>query len=501
MHRQVSYIFIDDVQKVDREYSQLFQELLKEFTTRQFSQIIILGCRPREFYDIALEDFIKEYSQEIWSLGQLSTQDIKDTLSQEFGISIGGLADLVNCPLNVLHLVMLIKQLKCKNLSRLDPLHATRCFAETYQKVNEQNNQFARHKVETARYPKELYLIYKIETGISKQLLYKYWETSADEIFSEMIAQNLVREINGIIYPSHDAYLYAFQRLSDKYSGYVAEIVRFLQYIQTENYNNAILKSNLISILVTEGDMSIPNIRDIALEYCKQYYATAQYSASKIIAKALLPNLSVARAEQFNDVLLEILYIYAQSVKFTEGHNNSTSLFLKLRDYAATNDVSPRSRDIGWDALSEVLNNEMWMLNFDLTTSCIKELEQLNPTSISTFYGENAYLNYLNRKMMCESFCRSDSFEDSYNLAVSESKKLKREEYVAYAKMDYARALYTIAPSQSIALLTESIDVFSKSSGYYRRLLECCSEKILLKTIIQGEDYSDLYTLQKEMLS
>lgn len=500
MHRRVSYIFIDDLQKLDRDYAQVFRVLLDEFHLRKFSQVMIVGYRAGEFNVPQLERIVEEKIQRNWSLGELSPEDIKETLSMEFNSSIGELSELFPQPLNVLHLVMLVKQLRKKNIVRLNSIKASSCFSEAYQTVNSLNNHFAKHKIEGVKYPKELYLVYKIESGVPKNVLFDFWGVDANKIYSELISQNLVREESGRVLPFHDAYLYAFHQQNTATS-YLEELIRLLNFIRKSETTYPTLESNLISIIITDGDMSLPNLRESAYLYCRDYYDIAQYYAAKLIAKALLPDVNLGGAEQFTDEMVEILYIYAQSVKFTESHIRSTKLFRKLIQITSKNDITPTIRDIGLDALSEVLNNEMWMLNFNETQKCIQKLSKLKISASTTTYGENAYLNYLNRKMMCESFFSSDDCKESYVSALSESKRLKRDDYEAYAKMDRARTLYLTLPNVSLNLLGEAKSFFAASKKFYRRLLECEAEIVLLKSLLLGNAFDELYRLQKEMLS
>lgn len=500
MHRRTSYVFIDDLQKIDVDYAQIFQILLSEFYSRKFSQIMIVGYRAREFYDPQLESIIQGKCQKNWIMGQLSQEDIKATLSCEFNANIGELSELFPQPLNVLHLVMLVKQLRKNNITRLNSLKASASYSEAYKAVNSQNNQFAKHKIELAKYTKEIYLIYKIESGIPKNILFGFWGTDANKIYSELASQNLVREDNGRVVPFHDAYLYAFHQQKIN-PCYLNELIRLLNYIRKLENTYPTLESNLISILITDGDMSTPNLRKSAYQYCREYYNISQYYAAKLIAKSLLPDIDTAGSEQFNEEMIKILYIYAQSVKFTESHVRSTQLFRKLIQITSKNDIFPEIRDIGLDALSEVLNNEMWMLNFEETNKCLQKLGKLKISISTTSYGENAYLNYLNRKMMCESFYTSKDCIKSYMTSLSESKRLKRNDYEAYAKMDCARILYPISPHVSIDLLKDARSFFVVNRKFYRRLLECKAEIVFLENLLFSNSFDELYNIQKEMLS
>lgn len=500
MHRHTSYIFIDDLQKLDSDYAQIVQLLLSEFSLRKFSQVMIVGYRAGEFCVPQLESMIHEKSQKSWAMGQLSPEDIRETLAYEFNAYIGELSELFPQPLNVLHLVMLVKQLRRNNIMRLSSIKALASFSGAYQAVNSQNNQFAKHKIKLAKYQKGIYLIYKTESGIPKDILFGFWGADANIIYSELVSQNLVKEDNGRVIPFHDAYLYAFFQ-QEPNSNYLNEVIHLLNYIRKLEKTYPTLESNLISILITDGDMSIPDLRESAYQYCREYYNIAQYYAAKVIAQSLLPDVDTAGDAQFTEDMFEILYIYAQSVKFTESHVRSTKLFRKLIQITSKNNISPEVRDMGLDALSEVLNNEMWMLNFDETSKCIEKLSKLNISASTTIYGENAYLNYLNRKMMCESFSTSHDCHDSYKTALSESKRLKRSDYEAYAKMDCARILYPTSPHKSLDLLDDARTFFVVNRKYYRRLLECNAEIIFLKTLLHGKSFDELYKIQKEMLS
>lgn len=184
--------------------------------------------------------------------------------------------------------------------------------------------------------------------------------------------------------------------------------------------------------------MSLPDLKDAAVRYCKEYYETSQYYPAKMIAQSLLPDIDNLSPEQLDADMLELLYIYAQSVKFTENHVHSTKLFQKLIKMTEKDDLKLELRDMARDALSEILNNEMWMLNYKGTQKCLNELRRYRISDNATVYAQNAYLNYLNRKMMCESFFESCIHEESYTQAITESERFGRKDYAAYAKMDKA---------------------------------------------------------------
>lgn len=501
MHRQVSYIFIDDVQKLDEDYSLLCKNLISEFESRKFSQIIIFGYRPKEFYNSDLEKMICENSQKEWTLGTLTQNDVKETFSFEFGETIGSLSELFPRPLNVLQLITLIKKLRLEKITQQDILQVSTSFTEAYRVVNSQNNRFAKQKIRSSQYQKEIYVIYKIESGISKEILCDFWGEQADTIFADLSNQNLVREINGEVIPFHDAYLYAFQQRHTFPPSCINELVRLLTHIWESGHTAPALESNIISILIAEGNLALPNLKDMAFRYCKEYYEVSQYYSAKMIAHALLPDIDSFNIEQLDENMLELLYIYAQSVKFTENHVQSTKLFQKLIKWTEKDVLKPELRDMARDALSEILNNEMWMLNYKGTQKYLNELRRYRISDDATIYAQNAYLNYLNRKMMCESFFEVHIRDESYTQAISESERFGRKDYVAYAKMDKARTLYATSPHQAYELLKEASLVFVGNKKFYRRSLECKSEIAFLETLLHGIGLTELYKLQKEMLT
>lgn len=504
-HKHASYICVDDLQKLDKDYSQLFQELIEEFVYRKFSQIMICGYRPSEFYDSTLEQVIKKRCQKQWVLGQLSSLDIKNTMTSEFNQQIGELTELFPSPLNVLHLVLLMKQIRKKNIDCLNLLSATKCYAEAYNEINAQNNLFAQNKLRKCRHKKIIYLVYKIETGIPENILINFLGELSCYIYTDLQEQNIIKIIGKRIYPFHDAYLYSFKSSSYNTKEYLYVLNEFLEYITHLEQRNAVLESNLISILLEEGYVSNAKFKENAIKFCKSYYNTAQYSAARYLAKALLPNLDTANIEQFDYETLELLYIYAQCVKSTESHAHSTQLFRYLIQFSNQMELSGRERTLGMDSLSEILNNELWLLHFKEVEDCLYKLENLVISSNESHYMENAYLNYLNRKMMYQSFINDHECASSYEIALNESKRLQRKDYIAYANMDYAKTLYCINPKLAINLLCQSMDTFNMDVKFSRRLLECEAELVFLNILTNDIAYDDnldkLYELQKTMLT
>lgn len=500
LHTSTSYIIIDDIQKLNKEYSALFQSLLKEFCKRNFSQIIIMSYRPQEFKYNSLEYTIKKISAKIWKLQHPSIVDVKETLTREINGFIGVLAELYPQNFTALSLIMLIKHLKAIRIDLLDEISASNAYIESCKTINFQYNSYALRQIENALYPKNLYLIYKIETGVSLAFLDRYWGKSANTIINYFKQENLVKEKDNKIVPFHDAYLYAFEKSKINNPDYLSEFVKILSHFNNIDSFDDALKSKIISILLTEGDFSISGLKTSAMELCKSLYNNSEFYSAKILAKAILPDIHNVNPYLFDSAMLEILYILAQTVKFTEGHENSNKIFKILVDLISLNNVEPTSIDMGLDSISEVLNNEMWLLNFSEVDKCMRKLEKLNFTNCNTTYKENAYLNYLNRKMMYHSFTLPDVCEKDFEIALTESARLNRADYIAYAKMDRARILYTINPSKSIELLKDAEVTLQQHPKYLRRLLNCRSELTFLETILFNNSYDRLYNIQKDML-
>lgn len=502
-HRYPSYILVDDVQKLDEEYSTVFTEIITEFVSRKFSQILIMGFRPKEFYSQELENKIYDFNSKSWTLGELASKDISDTLTVNFNYEIGHLTKIFPKPLNVLHLIFLIKQLHNQDIIHKQHEDIYRCFMDAYRVVNMQKNNFAKSKLANPEFPEFVSLIYSVETGIPRNILSAYCGSDFGTIYSRLISDDIIREKEGKIFPFHDACLYAFKDGLGKSRDTFKILNCFLEFLLQQKTHDAVLESKLISILIENGSNLSTDLQISAFKLCEDYYNSSQYVAAKYIANALLPNLDDICYDDFDYQKLRILYIYAQCIKFTETHTESTKYFERLIEIADELPLPPSEVALAFDAQSEILNNAIWCMDFQQATQCINQLEKMSCKSIGNMpvHWQNSYLNFLNRKILFRSFILDNNCLLEYQCALSESERMNRLDYIGYAKMDYAKTLFSVDPEQAVNLMEEANVVFSESKNLRRRFLECQAELCFLKAIAFGENYEKLYSLQREMLS
>lgn len=500
VRRSPSYIILDDLHKVCLEHSFLCKEILDEFVKKAFSQIIIVCNRPDEFYDIELERTLKEKRVGKWELTGITVPDIYSSIKKCFNQNIASLIKLFPSPVSVLHLELLIKKLKYKNIIHIANEKKGVIFSNAYNETNISNHQFAVDKVRSCKYINILYIVYKIESGVPITLLKLFYKEQYLMASRYFIQDSLIKEENNTLKPFHDIYLYAFQQIHFA-DHYMEELNKFLQFCINEGINNPILLSNILSILIDKGNILRENYLDLARSICSDYYSKSQYIAAKSLALTLLPNLETTSYKDYTYEDLELLYIYAQSEKYSRTHVESTKYLQLIADIGGTISLNSSEKGIVQEAHSELITNYLYSIDY---TNFKAELLYFdnhlkNKTELdSSEHKINAYLNFLNRKMLFTFFTMSSDIEKAYLEANNESIRLQREDYQAYSDMDYAKILICSDTERALELLNEALPVFAKYAKCKKRKVDCMAEIIYIEYLLYNKSYDKLYDLQKK---
>lgn len=500
VRRNTSFIILDDIQKVHNNHSFLCKEIISEFVEKSFSQILIACNRPNEFYDAELEQLIKEKRVGKWELTGISVPDIHSSIRNNFNQDIAKLIKLFPSPVSVLHLELLIKNLTRRNILRASKEKKGIIFSDAYNETNTLNHQFAVDKVRKCRYLNILYIVYKIESGVPVMLLQDFYNNQYTTASKYFFQDSLIKEDNAILRPFHDIYLYAFQQI-DFNDSYMEELNQFLQFCINKEVNNPVLLSNMLSILIEKNNVLRVNYLDLARQICTDYYSKSEYIAAKNLALTLLPNLATTSYSTYTFKDLELLYIFAQSEKYSKTHVGSTKYLQLIADIGEVIPLNSIEKGVVQEAHSELITNYLYSMDYSNFEAELKYFENNlkdKTEADSSEHKVNAYLNFLNRKILYTFFLGSSTLEEVYKEANSESIRLMRDDYQAYSDMDYAKILLYSDKERALNLLKISLPVFEKYAKCEKRKVDCKAEVIFAEYLLYNRSYDELYTLQKE---
>jgi hypothetical protein len=500
-HKETFYIILDDVQKISPSLSVVLEYILAEYRTRQCSQVMIVGKRPGEFSCQHFEYFLERIQFKQWDLSGLRSQDIMESLRINFGDKISELAGLFPELVNVFQLTVFIKKLKSTNILNVDKEKQVSIIMECYDKTITQSDVFVKTVLENVQHKNILFAIYKIESGISASLLRNYYGETFDLALTELTEKSLITENErNMLNPFHDSFLYAFNNMKFN-KDYWDELHSFLEFCLNQKIEDNLLISNILSILMLSNKKD--SYRQTTERMCLAYYENSNFVASRVLAKSLISQTIKTKYREYtyNDLLY--LYIYAQSVKFSLSHHESCQYFDTIYQAGKYVFLSRMGKGIILDALSELVNNYIWLLDTKKTEEYLSLLEKqvnLKIPEETSLYAVNGYLNFLNRRMLYASFKDDPKFTEYYNKALEKSIELNREDYVGYANMDYAKCIYTKNMPLALERLEIARRIFGKYSFCLRREYECEGEIYFLRAIFHGENYDKLYDIQKSLL-
>lgn len=498
LHRNTSYIVVDDVQKVTKRHKKICLKIIEEFITRNYAQIMIVGYRPKEFRVSALEATLAKVCSVFWELLGISSADTYDSLKHCFNKDIAEFSKLFPSPISVLHLVLLIKKIKQRNILRNPHERRVVIYDNAYRETNVNDTSLAISKINHYRYKDILYIIYKIESGVPIQLLQEFFGDRYRKASGTFSIDLLFREENDSLKPYHDIYLNAFAQMhfSQKYMDILND---FLQYCIKQEVDLPILKSNILSILINRNNPLRTHYLASAREICQDYYSKSQYIAAQNLALALLPDMEQTSYFSYQYSDLELLYIFAQSFKYSRTHTESSKYLKRICDIGSVLSLDTKEMGIVYEAHSELITNYLYSLDFHDVEKELLYFEQ-NIKDVDRDSSEhkiNAHLNYMNRNMIYIYFSGKGIVFDAFKNALDESIQLDRDDYEAYAKMDYAKIIFCENYNCALNLLEEALAVFKKYPKCEKRKVDCLFEIALINHLEKGCPYDSMYALQR----
>lgn len=312
----------------------------------------------------------------------------------------------------------------------------------------------------------------------------------------------MIKEENGILKPYHDIYLYAFSQIQFD-SIYMDELNSFLQFCISRKIESSVLVSNILSILIDRKNITRNNYLNMAKTICADYYSKSQYIAAQNLAIVLLPDLDCTPYSQYTYENLELLYIFAQSKKYSQTHLGSSKYLQLISDIGGVIPLNSKQKGIVQEAHSELITNYLYSLDFEKFEKELIYFEnhlKCKTDICSSEHKINAYLNFLNRKILFAFFTDDNNLEDKYKEAYNESIHLNRDDYQAYADMDYAKIILFENNKKALDLFKKALPIFQKYGKCEKRRVDCISEIVFLNHLMSNISYDRLYNLQKEAL-
>ena len=494
-----SFVILEDCHKLSERYAQLLSYIIAESSTTKCSQVLLMSCRINEGTAKYYKDIKSSSYCMTWQLSGLTMDDVCETMQLHFGERIKQIASALPLPVSILHLSAIVKELQDSKICSVARNLLPQRLASIYKRVNSLHNGYVIERMKNSAHKNIISLVYIVETGIPLDLLKEYQNDFELLAISELLENRLIRIENNLLKPYHDTYLLAFNMSSIRGS-HSSAVADFLKFCSNSHQNTEVIEVVLTAEILSHRGASLREC-EIIYDRCVSFYNEANYEAASVVSERILN--SNRMQEYFGyERLCYIRYIYAQSVKATRSHRISNEAFKMLEKGLQYENCSPKQLGILYDCLSEIVNNDLWMLEFSELEAYLKRLQYLNPSKDSPTNLINAYLNFHNRSMMYYSFINMNNLVIKYyRSSINESIRFCRPDYLAYAKMDYAKTIYISNPQNALSLLNEAYSIFSSSDAYRRRRLDCESELAFLHSILFNSPKDSLYRLTKEMLS
>ena len=471
-----SQILLDDYHKLSKANQDLMNSFFSWFINQRMNCKIFVFSRP----EIRLPKTTTRY----FTISNIEYNDIEATLKTNFN-SLYRLPKLIRkypIPLNILqfsNILSLIhnKEYELKNKNEFETelilnqiysnsIHMTNLTLGSGFLAEYKNNEL-------------VYIIYKISTGISHTALSSFFDRNIYTELYTLCEKKIIKESSNTILPFHDIYIAAFS--SYKSDQYDKTLEKFVLFAQSNGY---ITKAKMFAVLIDIGKECLWKYRKDASEYRDTLHNNADYNGALEIAK-MLRNINKKNLSDYSLEDCQNQFVLANCIKYTSSYDEANKEFEKIK----TVYYSTRNRDIlslYLESQTEIINNHIWMLNINQAITIIGEIESLfdelyEKKQIIGRHMTYAFLNFYNRIMFIN-FMIDKGSETDYENAIKYSTEMKHSEYIAFAKMDYAKCLYNQDLDTSKELLVEAQKFFLTSSEK-RRELDAESELCFLNDL------------------
>lgn len=462
-------IFIDDLHKLSSENLTLINSFLGWFIKQQYNCKIYLFSRTQN----ERVDFItKNYEIE-----NITINDVATTIESNFSNTL--LTNLITrypAPFNVLHLLNILNKIHEHEmvLHRYTELELQMLINDIYSETSVNTGiSFGKQIVDKYKDDPLVYCIYKIETGVSYKAICDFFdEESLDKVFI-LCKNRIIKESSNQLYPYHDILKSAYKGIKSQEMDRVLE-----EFIVFSEKNNYISKSKMFTVLINIGKNCFWKYKSSAEAYRDELHKNADYIQALQIAKALKTNNRKCYSD-YSEEDCKNQFIYANCTKYTHSYNKANVEFEKITELYKTSS-NPCIQSISLEAKTEIINNDIWMLEIHQAKTLLDEIAPV----LGRFYQRGqiegrsityAFLNYYNRQMFVNYMLDEGNIED-YIIALSYANEFNKSEYIAFAKMDYAKSLYNTNLPEAFSLMKEALKILERMSTEKRRTLDARSE-------------------------
>lgn len=484
--KSIIQIFVDDFHKLSVMNQKLLNSFLGWFVRQNYNCKIFIFSRPESCPAVSTIQF---------ELQNIVPEDVVNTVRANFGNNnpLSSIVKKHTLPLNVLHLIVILTKIKeCQDEWKgRTPLEVSVSLNKIYQQsVSATHSTLGQQLLREYKSSILIYVIYKIKTGICIDALHSFW---GDDILEEMyimIQKRIIKEKNDILLPYHDILLTAFGTYNNDELN--MELADFVDFAEKQHF---ITKAKFFSVLLGMGKKYFWKYRKDAEEYRDFLHGTAAYHE----ALELSQTLEAINTKSLTDYSAKDcwnLFIKANCIKYTDSHCDANKEFKKICNiYEKTQNMDILGTYL--EAETEIINDYIWMLELK---NALKKMQIIEPILLELYrnsrleatHAINAFLNFFNRRMFLN-YMIDEGKRADYDVALAYSEELVQRNYVAFAKIDYAKCLYVENIAEAEKLLEDALDIISLLDEP-RRQLDIESELWFIKCINNCDIDEDIYT-------
>lgn len=485
-------VFIDDYHKLSNSNVKLLNTFFMWFIKQKMNcRLFVFSRRENNSFPNCTKEF---------EIDNIDSIDVEATLKQNFkDVSALNIIKKYPLPLNVLHLVNIVSRINDyrDELRKMTEVEAQILINDIYnESISNTCLAFGNQLISSYKYNSIVYCIYKIETGISINALFDFFENSFNEIY-ELCQKRIIKESSNNLYPYHDILIESFDALKSERMDVILET--FVVFSEKKGYIN---KSKMFSVLIKIGKACFWKYKNDAEKYRDSLHENAEYLQALQIARALKQN-NKKTYDDYDASDCTNQFILANCIKYTISYQRANSEFEKIANlYKTKSDMLIKA--ISLEAKTEILNNLIWMLEIDEANSILNEiipvLNKLYKTKQITGRSlEYAFLNLFNRQMLVN-YMLDVGTNDDYRKAVNYAQEFKKDEYIAFAKMDYSKSLYCSDFEQAEKLMNEAYLMLKELPNEKRRTLDAKSELWFINCIKKKQiDYNEYHSILMDM--
>lgn len=504
-------IFIDDIHKLSSISARVMMSLLKDFSYKDSNCLMVIAGRKNDFLDKNLLLTLNKYStfkhfeifnpniENIVSTFQLNFKEYKDVISENL---------ISNINVNVLFLSIMLNELIKKVI--INKNQFINSIKEVKNKLVENKNTFIWNKLEELNQEEInlLDIIYGCRLNISLEDLEgfnKYLSSRHNqdyailnlELLPKLKYNDLIIESNKQYIPKHDLFYetYIVFRGNEIYQGILYDYISF----HLENRSCQIEEQLycLSLILKSRDKHNISNYLAKAYKIEKEYMAKTQYGKLLKLSETIvnLINENDPNYERIGIADVSHYMNYALCLNHCESVSKARDVFeivCKLESYIKEND--PYSKGLFYQAKSEIINIDFYTLNtLNIENDLNDLISKIEPTiSKSNKLTMTAYLNAKNRLMVTNLLLdKYELAEELFKINIKLPLEYKRDEYIGYANMDFAKGIYHTDPEKALNLLEKALTYFDNTSEF-RRKLDCECEINFVKQILYKDNIKAL---------